>query len=101
MLEKENQMTCLIILKDNVLFPHVHLRCVCPHFLLCANSCVRGCACTQRPEIWCWKSSLTIHLVRCSRTSQLTSELEAMTSRPAGTGDPISVFVMMGLKMGC
>lgn len=98
----ENQMTCLIILKDNILFPHVHLRRACPHFLMCAHTCVHGCACIcTHSEAWGRKTSITIHLVRCSRTSQLTSELVDMTSQPAGTGDPISISVMVELKMGC
>lgn len=75
-------MISLIILKDNIIFPYVHLWFVHPHSLLCAHTCIRTC-------VWCRKSSITSHLVGWNRISQLISKLVDMTRLPAGFGDSI------------
>lgn len=75
---------------------------MCVHILSYAQACVCGCAHIHIDvEAQGLVLEVFLHLVHWSRVSPLNSELVDQTKLPAGSEDPISVFVEMELKMGC
>lgn len=72
---------------------------VCAHILSYAQACVCVCECIHMDaEAQGLVLEVFLHLLHWSSVSPLNSELVDQTRLPAGSEDPISVFVKMELK---